>query len=454
MLKLSAHTGLGILIGFGMVAVGCARDASIDASTSSSQALTGDEMLAPADNGAGRAQTSTPSGTIDTNNPYFQSLGINGRTCNSCHQAAEGWTVTPAGLEARFAATAGTDPIFRPHDGANWPGAPVATEAERRQSYSLLLSRGLIRIGLPGGATTPGGALRDYRLVSQDSPYPSTLPQLSLFRRPLPTTNLRFATSVNWDGRNTPNVNDMRPGLLNQSNGATAGHAQFAPNPPGIPLDTRNAIVDMELSFNTAQSKHSLAGNLSSHGATGGPEALLTQAFAIGATSPGHTFSLFDSWADPETNGQNAERASIADGQRVFNTKTFAGTRTCSGCHSAPNIGTSAGFAFFDVGVSAPSRRRADTTLLTFERLDAPGGNPTGELIETTDPGRALISGKWTDMNKFKAPILRGLAARAPYFHDGSANTIAAVVSHYESHFGIAFEGNEKQNLISFLESL
>lgn len=40
----------------------------------------------------------------------------------------------------------------------------------------------------------------------------------------------------------------------------------------------------------------------------------------------------------------------------------------------------------------------------------------TGETRAVTDPGRALITGKWQDIGRFKGPILRGLAGRAPYF--------------------------------------
>jgi cytochrome c peroxidase len=40
--------------------------------------------------------------------------------------------------------------------------------------------------------------------------------------------------------------------------------------------------------------------------------------------------------------------------------------------------------------------------------------NTTGATVTVTDPGRALITGKWEDIGKFKGPILRGLAGRAP----------------------------------------
>ena len=34
----------------------------------------------------------------------------------------------------------------------------------------------------------------------------------------------------------------------------------------------------------------------------------------------------------------------------------------------------------------------------------------TGAVRKTTDPGRALLTGKWKDIGKFKGPVLRGLA--------------------------------------------
>lgn len=36
----------------------------------------------------------------------------------------------------------------------------------------------------------------------------------------------------------------------------------------------------------------------------------------------------------------------------------------------------------------------------------------------TSDPGKALISGKCSDVNRGKGPVLKGPAARAPYFYN------------------------------------
>jgi cytochrome c peroxidase len=78
----------------------------------------------------------------------------------------------------------------------------------------------------------------------------------------------------------------------------------------------------------------------------------------------------------------------------------------------------------------------------------------TGELFQTTDPGRALVTGKWNDRNRFKGPILRGLAARAPYFHNGSAMTLGDVLDFYDRRFAIGFTASERADLVQFLRSL
>jgi hypothetical protein len=80
--------------------------------------------------------------TDTTTNPFFQPMGTNGRSCVTCHQPSDAFSVTPRHIRQRFEATRGTDPIFRPVDGANCPMADVSTMEERREACSLLLSKG------------------------------------------------------------------------------------------------------------------------------------------------------------------------------------------------------------------------------------------------------------------------------------------------------------------------
>jgi cytochrome c peroxidase len=49
---------------------------------------------------------------------------------------------------------------------------------------------------------------------------------------------------------------------------------------------------------------------------------------------------------------------------------------------------------------------------------------------------------------------LRGLAARAPYFSNGSAASLSEVVDFYDRRFGIGYTAREKQDLVNFLKVL
>jgi len=80
--------------------------------------------------------------------------------------------------------------------------------------------------------------------------------------------------------------------------------------------------------------------------------------------------------------------------------------------------------------------------------------NTSGQLLQITDPGRALITGKWNDVGKVKGPALRAPASRAPYFHNGSAATLRDAVEFYNHRFGIGLTDAEKADLIAFLNAL
>ena len=51
-------------------------------------------------------------------------------------------------------------------------------------------------------------------------------------------------------------------------------------------------------------------------------------------------------------------------------------------------------------------------------------------------------------------PTLRGLAARAPYFHNGSAATLDDVVTFYDTRFAIRLTPGERADLVAFLRAL
>lgn len=101
-----------------------------------------------------------------------------------------------------------------------------------------------------------------------------------------------------------------------------------------------------------------------------------------------------------------------------------------------------------NIGISDASRRTPDMPLYTLTNIQ------TGQVVQTTAPGLAMLTGKWADIGKFKGPILRGLAARAPYFHNGSAATLMDVVDFYDTRFNIGMTELQKQDLVAFLSAL
>ena len=71
-----------------------------------------------------------------------------------------------------------------------------------------------------------------------------------------------------------------------------------------------------------------------------------------------------------------------------------------------------------------------------------------------TDPGRALVTGKWKDIGRFKGPILRGPPGRPPYFHNGAAATLVDVVAFYDVRFRLGLSERQKADLVAFLRAL
>jgi cytochrome c peroxidase len=424
-------------------------------------------------NGAGLASTFSPSRVIDLENPFFQDLGTNRRTCFSCHQPDSAWTITPANLERRFLATLGTDAVFRNNDGSNCEGAIANTVAQKRAAYSLLLTRGLVRVGLD----LPANA--EFFVDSVRDPYQCTgvSTDVSVYRRPLPSVNLAFVSAIMWDGRESSPDTLIHHDLLQQANDATRGHAAGLRD---LTEAEAQQIVEFETSIFTAQSYDRLAGALDARGAAGGPAALAAQPFFIGINDPvglnptgapfdPRAFTAFNPWHSAGAGDTPSEaRRAIARGQEIFNTRpivlsgvgglnmqtftngvtppeSFVGT--CTICHDTPNAGNHSVKAPLDIGLTDPA-------IAPYLPVYTLRNRTTGETIETTDPGRALISGKWKDISRFKGPVLRALAARAPYFHNGAAATLEAVLDFYEQRFKMGLSPQERADLLAFLRAL
>ena len=435
---------------------------------------------------------------IDLTGPFFQSLGTNGRSCGSCHRPAQGWSISADEVKARFEITQGLDPIFRTNDGSNCDhNIDTSTVHGRRRAYSLLIDKGLFRVTLQVPATA------EFNVVSVLNPYGCGDPAaLSIYRRPLPSTNLRFISTLMWDGRESStqtgtqkitvatNPGDLLADLAHQSVDATNGHAQGTTQ---LTPQQQQAIVNFEMALATAQAFDYRAGALNGNGATGGPAMIdshTVPAFFVGINDPlggnprgtpftSVIFNLYDAWAHRHPGGENhdgegddredddasSRRASIVRGQTLFNSKPIhitgvAGLNddlnlasipgTCGICHDSPNVGNHSASAPLNIGVGDLNSPLS----LSYLPVITLQNKTNHEIKTTTDPGRALITGLWKDVGRLKGPILRGLPSRAPYFHNGSADSLGDVMDFYNKRFNLDLTPREKKDLIAFLSTL
>ena len=195
-------------------------------------------------------------------------------------------------------------------------------------------------------------------------------------------------------------------------------------------------------------------------GAKGGPLTLAQQVASFfigindltGAAFTPVVFNLFYGWASPgvpikhhwrwrvERRAQPTEhRRVLRDLPRHAECRQPFGQGATEHRHRQCRGESSAGFAYFRVaGIYGLVRGRPPLA---------------GQVFEVTDLGRATITGQCADLGKLQGPILRGLAARAPYFHNGSAATLLDVVNFYDQRFSIGFTDQQKSDLVAFLNA-
>jgi cytochrome c peroxidase len=381
----------------------------------------------PLPNPGGEAATFNAQGMVNLTGEYFRAQGANGQSCASCHIPEEAWSITPATLQRLFNETEGKHPVFNLLD-ANNPNMDVSTVEARRAAFTMLLTRGVFR---RGGAPRPDS---EWELIAVDDPHGfADVNRLVHWRRSMPTINFPIGSAtVNWDAASNVGKG-QRAALVNQTNRLVTGALQ---GPPPTAEVVEN-IVGFEESLWSAQVTVPGVGRLDADGARGGPQALSAMSKVEGR------FDLFDAWAGDA----NPKRAQIARGQDVFNSINVSHF-SCGVCHNSANNGTNVSNTLFDINTASAEARTPDLPLYTFRN------KRTGDVRKLTDAGLGNITGLWADLGRFKTPTLRALAARAPYFHNGSAATLEDVVRHYEERFGFVFNKQERADLVAFLNAL
>lgn len=124
------------------------------------------------------------------------------------------------------------------------------------------------------------------------------------------------------------------------------------------------------------------------------------EAYQLAIAAPAAPLDAFDSRA-------------VAQGRKVFE-----GKANCVQCHSGPAL----------------------------------GGD--GRLYPPEEVGQSPAYAERTVTGMYRATPLRGLWLDRPFFHDGSAHDLNAVVDHYDNHFALQLTEDEKSNLVEYLKTL
>jgi hypothetical protein len=333
----------------------------------------------------------------------------------------------------------------------------------------------------------------------------SPTPTVSVYRRPRPVANTKYLTHHNFGvgpfiaKSGLPAVRDPdtgQPTSMNMMADARATtlklQAQDAARTHlglmnGLAPADLERIVAFEQQIYSAQAFDAGAGDLT---APGGPPGFgpgnlaAAPAGVLGNNTTRFVFPLGTTWRERQSGPEDAARAareSIARGHDVFMFRTFfirdsmhlnsvglgnPVKRTCSTCHGMHMTGMDVANGWMDIGTTnLPWARETPRNPWTKEAPELPLFKITcnadvaphaflGRVIYTQDPGRALVSGKCNDVGAIVMQQFRGLAARAPYFSNGSAASLRELVDFYDRRYDIGYSEQEKRDLVAFLGAL
>jgi mono/diheme cytochrome c family protein len=118
--------------------------------------------------------------------------------------------------------------------------------------------------------------------------------------------------------------------------------------------------------------------------------------------------------------------ASINEAAAARGKQIFRNEGRCSTCHQGPTF----------------------TDVLSGPRQDAPVLHGAAEV------GVEPVYAAGSATGAYRTTPLRALSLHAPYFHDGSAADLPAVVDHYDRLFGLKLAPAQKADLVEYLKSL
>jgi hypothetical protein len=456
-------------------------------------------------------------GVLETRgHPFFSALGSNGRGCVTCHQPGDAMSLSVETVRERWQATGGSDPLFAAVDGRNCPHLPAGDPAAHSLLLQRGLIRVALpwpprdAAGEPLPVEFALEVVRDPTgcNLHPDHGLESPDPRVSVYRRPRVVANTKYLTHSNFGvgpfiaKSGLPSVRDPETGkptsmnmmadaraptLKIQAQDAARSHLELANGLPGPQLER---ILSFEQQIYVAQGRSHTAGDLTESGGPPGfgvRNLMAATAGVLGNNTSRYVFPVGAEWRNLESGSDAAARSrdeareAVARGHDVFMFRTFfirdsmhlnsvglgnPVKRTCSTCHGMHMTGMDVANGWMDIGTTnLPWAREAPRNPWTTEKPELPLFKITcnadvaphpflGRVIYTQDPGRALVSGKCNDVGTIVMQQFRGLAARAPYFSNGSATTLRELVDFYDRRYDIGYSEQEKADLVAFLGAL
>src|SRR6266403_236601 len=179
------------------------------------------------------------------------------------------------------------------------------------------------------------------------------------------------------------------------------------------------------------------------------------------------TLVSFDSPFDHFIAGDpNAVDDAAKRGWVLFNTKA-----KCNRCHASVNhdVVYFTDFEFHNIGIGILRHHVTPLALKAMQEIkkgDLPAIDRAAIQSDFSVLGRFLVTRQEADIASFKTPTLRNVLVTAPYFHDGSMQTLWDAVDHYNKGDGLkdpwldddieplALTEDEIDDLVAFMASL
>jgi cytochrome c peroxidase len=360
---------------------------------------------------------------------FPKTIKTNGRSCATCHFPSAGFTMSPAGVQALFASNP-NDPLFTAQM------ADAGPDVTGDEIHQRVMTQALIRVNM-------GNPWYDPKLG--DDPYN---PKALAFWRAVPTAiNSGLANAMTYKNPVTGKMDkgavmwDLRePSIEHQAVDASRGHAQ-ATGP--FPATLGNDIAEFE--------RKGAAVPASLYGAR-----LMKPRMDPRHMDPADPFFGTPVFDPATVKNVYFRTVNITPGTAEWRGMlAFVGTPQhphCIVCHNMPE--TLAGGTVMNRDAHVSETQDASFPVVHLRLKDKMGN---WHNCDTKDPGVAVTTGRYEDLNTFKVPQLRGIKSFGRYFHDNRALDLHAAVDHYHQNFKEIFDdlkGKDRNDIVAFLNAL